>query len=100
MLEGLSHYHIDNSWAIHLYADLDCGKISVQPGPRMATETFGRYIQRYPGVFAFVGIRNEALGAGAAHHNPRFDMDESTLVKAVECSAAFAAEVLTGKICG
>ena len=249
MLEGLSHYHIDNSWAIHLYADLDCGKISVQPGPRMAsvaafdvtvkgegghgsrpdlcldpgacivqilaqapailkarmapdemvtfavgciqvgskpnviedegrfagsmrfydyeagkkaldivcrviegtaaihgctiqynrkvvfnnatindpamsavarkvaskvfgeenvvetepwmaTETFGRYLQKYPGVFAFVGIRNEELGAGAAHHNPRFDMDERALAKAVECSAAYAAEVLTGKICG
>lgn len=246
MLEGLSHYHIDHAWGLHLYADLDCGKVSVQPGPRMAsvgafdvtikgegghgsrpdmcidpgacivqilsqapallkarlapddmvtfsvgciqvgskpnvieekgrfsgsmrfydyeagkkamdivcrviegtaaihgctveynrklvlntatindaemselakkaaikavgsenvvttepwmaTETFGRYLQKYPGVFAFVGIRNKELGAGAAHHNPHFDMDERALKKAVECSVFFAAELLGDK---
>lgn len=243
MLEALSHYHIDHAWALHLYADLDCGKVSVQPGPRMAsvgafdvtvqgegghgsrpdlcvdpgacivqilaqapallkarlapdemvtfsvgciqvgtkpnvienegrfigsmrfydyeagkkamdilcrviegtagihgctirynrkmvfnnatindpymsaiaakaaakavgeenltetepwmaTETFGRYLQKYPGVFAFVGIRNRELGSGAAHHNPQFDMDERALEKAVECTVFFAAELL------
>lgn len=62
--------------------------------PWMATETFGRYLQRYPGVFAFVGIRNEELGAGAGHHNPQFDLDERALEKAVECTLFYAAELL------
>ena len=66
----------------------------VKTEPWMATETFGQYLQRYPGVFAFVGIRNEELGAGAGHHNPRFDMDESALEKAVECAVYYAAELL------
>ena len=66
----------------------------VETEPWMATESFGRYLQKYPGVFAMVGIKNEELGAGAGHHNPRFDLDESVLEKAVECTLFYAAELL------
>ena len=66
----------------------------VETEPWMATETFGRYLQNYPGVFAFVGIKNEELGAGAGHHNPQFDMDERALEKAMECALFYAAELL------
>ncbi len=66
----------------------------VETEPWMATESFGRYLQKYPGVFAMVGIKNEELGTGAGHHNPRFDLDESVLEKAVECTLFYAAELL------
>ena len=45
----------------------------------MASESFGKYQKIVPGLFAFVGIRNEALGSGAGHHNAKFDMDERAL---------------------
>lgn len=36
MLDALARYQVDTAWAIHVYAGLDSGKISVDPGARMA----------------------------------------------------------------
>ncbi|MGL6199607.1 MAG: amidohydrolase [Lachnospiraceae bacterium] len=36
MLEALAVYQPDTVWAIHVYAELESGKISVDAGPRMA----------------------------------------------------------------
>ncbi len=36
MLAVLGKYHVDTVWAIHVYAALESGKISVDAGPRMA----------------------------------------------------------------
>lgn len=47
--------------------------------PWMASESMSFYLKNYPGVFAFLGISNEKLGSGGAHHNPKFDIDESAL---------------------
>ncbi|HWQ50944.1 MAG TPA: amidohydrolase [Terriglobales bacterium] len=47
--------------------------------PWMASEDFGMYLKYWPGVFAFVGIQNEAFGSGAPHHNTNFDIDEAAL---------------------
>lgn len=44
-----------------------------------ASESFGRYLERYPGVFAFLGINNPEYGSGAQHHNEYFDVDENVL---------------------
>lgn len=44
-----------------------------------ASESFGRYLNLYPGVFAFLGIKNDEYGSGAQHHNEYFDVDESVL---------------------
>ncbi len=44
-----------------------------------ASESFGRYLELYPGVFAFLGIKNPAYGSGAQHHNEYFDVDENVL---------------------
>ncbi len=51
----------------------------VQAAPWYASESFGLYLKRSPGVMAHLGIRNEELGSGAEHHNSRFDIDESVL---------------------
>ena len=54
-----------------------------------ASETFCKYLNRYPGVLGFLGIRNEELGSGAAHHNSRFDLDESVMPLGVCAEVAF-----------
>ena len=55
-----------------------------------ATEVFYEYMKRYPGALGFVGIRNDRLGSGAAHHNGKFDMDESGLYLGTCAHVAFA----------
>ena len=57
--------------------------------PWMASESYSYLCNMIPGVFAFVGIRNEALGAGANHHTPQFDLDESAMVQGVTAALAY-----------
>jgi amidohydrolase len=47
--------------------------------PSMGGEDFSAYQQRAPGVFAFVGAGNAAVGADHPHHHPRFQVDEASL---------------------
>lgn len=65
--------------------------------PWMASESMSRYLVKYPGVFAFLGIANEAAGTGAAHHNPKFDIDESALKIGVAATVGFAMDFLGQK---
>lgn len=39
LLDALEKYHVDRCWAIHVYAELEEGRLSVDPGPRMAGGT-------------------------------------------------------------
>ena len=47
----------------------------------MVGEDFSFYLQRVPGVYLLLGIRNEEKGIIYPHHHPRFDVDESVLWK-------------------
>ena len=60
----------------------------------MASESMGYYLKKYPGVFALLGIANESLGTGASHHNPAFDIDESSLKNGVDVTVRFAIDFL------
>lgn len=62
--------------------------------PWMASDTMGRYCQRFPCVYAFLGIRNDALGSGAAHHNSMFDVDEACIEVGIPATVAFALDFL------
>ena len=53
-----------------------------------AAETFALTESVYPGVFAFVGIKNEELGSGGNHHTPEFDIDEKGLTAGVAAALA------------
>ena len=44
-----------------------------------ASESVSKYLTKYKGIFAFLGIKNEQAGSGAPHHNDRFDIDENVL---------------------
>ncbi len=51
----------------------------------MGGEDFSEYAKIIPGLFAFLGVRNEEKGIIYPHHNPRFNMDEDALI----CGVAF-----------
>lgn len=44
-----------------------------------ASECYGMYLEKYQGALGLLGIQNEVYGSGAAHHNGKFDIDESVL---------------------
>ena len=66
----------------------------VDQEPWMASESFGQYQQAVPGVFAFVGTKNETVGSGALHHNEKFDVDEACLPLGVAATVQFACDFL------
>lgn len=43
-------------------------------------EDFAYFLEKYPGVYAFVGCRNEAKDCCYSLHHERFDLDEDALV--------------------
>ena len=47
----------------------------------MGAEDFSYFLQRAPGVFIRLGVRNEAVDAVHPNHSPRFRVDESVLWK-------------------
>jgi metal-dependent amidase/aminoacylase/carboxypeptidase family protein len=60
----------------------------------MASETMGCYLSKYPGVLALLGIACDKVGAGAPHHSPSFDIDESALKYGVAVTLQFARDAL------
>ena len=66
--------------------------------PWMASESFSKYLERWSGVFAFLGIRNEDKGITAPHHSPEFDVDESALKNGVTAYVSYAIEYLKSNV--
>ncbi|WP_127058812.1 amidohydrolase [Veillonella ratti] len=70
-----------------------CGTEVLSPCERWyASECYSAYLLKYPGALGFLGIRNENYGSGAAHHNGKFDIDESGLYLGVCAELAFIFE--------
>ncbi|NLC96968.1 MAG: amidohydrolase [Erysipelotrichaceae bacterium] len=57
-------------------------------------EDFSYYIENKPGVFAFIGCANPDLGTDYAHHNERFNVDESVLKNGSALYAQYAIDYL------
>jgi amidohydrolase len=62
--------------------------------PFMASDSMSRYLNKYSGVYAFLGINNEELGTGASLHNPNFDIDEACLKNGVAATVQFTLDFL------
>ncbi len=60
----------------------------------MVSEDFSMFMEKVPGVFGFIGGRNQAIGAYLPNHNDRFDIDESVLPKGAALYAQFAVDYL------
>ncbi|MBP3522584.1 MAG: amidohydrolase, partial [Clostridia bacterium] len=63
--------------------------------PWMASESMSAYLRLWPGVLTFTGVQNERKGAGANHHTPAFDLDESAMLPGAAAACAFALDVLS-----
>ena len=66
--------------------------------PKMGSETFGKAINMWPGVFALLGVRKEESGMTAEIHTPQFDPDESSFVLGASAHAAYAAAFLASDV--
>ena len=64
-------------------------RVSESP-PLMAGEDFAYYVQRVPGCFLGLGIRNEGIGATYNVHHPSFKVDEDALPIGTALHVAFA----------
>ena len=61
--------------------------------PSMGTDSFALYLQRMPGVYAFLGMRNEEKGITANVHTSTHDLDEDQFWRGIAahvyCARAF-----------
>lgn len=55
------------------------GDVLLPTRPTMGGEDFSAYLQKAPGVFAFVGAGNAMEEILYPHHHPRFNIDERSL---------------------
>ena len=60
----------------------------------LSGEDFSLYLERVPGVLAFVGTRNPAAGATFAQHSCYYTVDESVLAKGVALTCQYTADFL------
>ena len=60
----------------------------------LSGEDFSEYLHEVPGVLAFVGCRNPAIGATWAQHSCYYKVDESVLVKGSMTAAQYAIDFL------
>lgn len=56
----------------------------------MVSENFGDFLAVYPGLMAFIGVRNESRGACFPHHHPQFNIDEDVLYMGAALHVGYA----------
>lgn len=57
-------------------------------------EDFAEYQKIVPGVFVFLGVRNEEIGAIYPNHNSKFAMDESVLIQGSTAAVQYCIDFL------
>lgn len=68
----------------------------IESEPFCGSENFANYLEKFKEFMAFIGIRNEGKDIVNLHHHPRFDIDESVLIKGTEFFVCYAANFLQG----
>jgi amidohydrolase len=68
---------------------------AVESPPVMVGEDFAHYGRQIPGMFVFLGVRNEAVGAVHSLHTPQFVLDEAALSVGVRTLSQLAIDWLT-----
>jgi amidohydrolase len=69
----------------------------VESPPVMVGEDFAHYQQEIPGMFVFLGVRNEAVGAVHPLHTPQFVCDEAALPVGIRTMSQLAIDYLRSK---
>jgi len=72
---------------------LGAGAVLESP-PIMGGEDFSFILERVPGCFVLLGVRNEAIGADKSLHHPQFIADEAALPIGAALHAGFALRAL------
>lgn len=65
----------------------------VRTEPTTIAEDFAYFLEKVPGMLAFVGGRNEKKGICHPHHHERFELDEDALVYGAAFLARYAVEI-------
>ena len=60
----------------------------------MGAEDFSVYLDKVPGVYGFLGARNESKGLCCVHHHPSFDVDEDVFPDGTAVYTQFALDYL------
>ena len=63
----------------------------------LSGEDFSLFLERVPGVLAFVGVRNPAVGATFAQHSCFYRVDESVLARGTALACQYAVDFLTAR---
>jgi len=69
----------------------------LRPLPLTVAEDFSYYAQKVPGLFLFLGVRNEAKGIVHPLHNPNFDVDEDCLILGVKLMTNIVVDYLNSR---
>lgn len=70
--------------------------IETRPHLTMGSEDFAYFLEKVPGCFFFIGSANPEKGTDAAHHHPKFDIDENCMPDAAALMAAVLCDLLSG----
>ncbi len=90
------NHKAETEWVMETAAQL-FGADQVKESPLiMAGEDFSFYLEKVPGCFFFVGAGNKEAGITAPHHHPRFDIDESAILRTARLFSALVLRRLTG----
>lgn len=76
--------------AVKLYGEENLAPLEKMTG----SEDFAYYMEKVPGVFAFIGCRNPEIGATYSNHSDKFKVDESALHRGSAFYAQFAHDYL------
>lgn len=65
----------------------------------MGSEDFAFYLDKVPGSFLFLGIKNDNIGATFPPHSPYYTIDEDVLPIGAAIHAAFAISCISDSTC-
>lgn len=81
---------IANAAVIKLYGEEGLGDLTKM----MGSEDFAYFMEKVPGIFGFIGSRNENMACTAKNHNDHYTVDESVLKRGAAMYAQFAFDYL------
>lgn len=97
MLENL-YPVVNDTDARNLFLDAAAAHVGtdalMEVKPWMGSDTYNSICNMIPGVYVFLGIRNDEYGSGANHHTPEFDLDEAALPYGVAAALSYVVEYL------
>ena len=77
--------------------DIFGGDNVISMKPEMTSESFSAAQKLYPGIYAFIGVRNDCVGTGGELHSPEFDIDEKALLFGAAFESKYAMDFIDSR---